>query len=86
MNSIFLNQQLMQEAIQLTSEMRIRYPELYKFLEETPLFLCYRKDNKICTTNFREYVATLKDQMAYHVHMPNKIYYKCATVNSTLKK
>ena len=69
MNSIFSKDQLMQQAIQLTSEMEIKYPELYKFLDETPLFLSYRKDNKICSADFQEYVAILKEQMLNHVAM-----------------
>jgi hypothetical protein len=75
MNSTFSKDQLMQQAIQLTSEMEIKYPELYKFLDETPLFLSYRKDNKICSTDFQEYVATLKEQMLNHVVMHSKKVY-----------
>jgi len=77
MNNTFSKDQLMQQAIQLTSEMEIKYPELYKFLDETPLFLSYRKDNKICSTDFQEYVATLKEQVLKHIAMlPKKVYDK----------
>jgi hypothetical protein len=72
MNSIFSKDQLMQQAIQLTSEMEIKYPELYKFLDETPLFLSHRKDNKICNADFQEYIATLKVQMLNYVAMHSK--------------
>jgi hypothetical protein len=64
----------MQQAIRLTSEMERKYPELYKFLDETPLFLSYRKDNKICNADFQEYVATLKEQVLKHVAMLSKKY------------
>jgi hypothetical protein len=74
MNSIFSKDQLMQQAILLSSEMEIKYPEPYKFLDETPLFLSYSKDNKICSTDFQEYVATLKEQMLHHVAMHSKNY------------
>ena len=73
MNSIFSKDQLMQQAILLASEMEIKYPELYKFLDETPLFLSYSQDNKICSTDFQEYVATLKEQIN-HVSMHSKKY------------
>lgn len=66
MNIIFSTNQLMQQAIQLTSEMGTKYPELYNFLDETPLFLSYRNDNRICKTDFQEYVLTLKEQMLNH--------------------
>jgi hypothetical protein len=75
MNNLFSKNQLMQETIQLTTKMGIDYPELYKFLDETPLFLHYRKDNAICAADFEEYIETLKYQMRNHVEMHSKNVY-----------
>lgn len=42
---------------QLTSEMRAKYPELYKLLDKTRLFLSCRKDSKMSNADFQEYVS-----------------------------
>jgi hypothetical protein len=72
MNSVLSKNQLMQETIQLTTEMGTKYPELYKFLDETPLFFCNGRDNGICTTDFEEYLETLKDQILNHIETHSK--------------
>jgi len=69
MNNSLSKNKLMQETIQLTAEMETTYPELYKFLDETPLFPCNKKDNEIRTADFEEYLETLKNQILNHIEM-----------------
>ncbi len=72
MNSVLSKNKLMQEIIQLTTEMETNYQELYKFLDETPLFLSNKKDNEICAADFEKYLETLKDQMLNHIETHSK--------------
>jgi hypothetical protein len=57
----------MQEIIQLTAEIETKYPELYKYLNETPLELCETKEKKICTDDLKDYLETLKSQLRHHI-------------------
>lgn len=72
---------LMQEVIQLTTEIETNYPELYQFLEETPLevgeahpydFLGWGKSDKINTHDLKEYLETLKSQLKHHIETHGK--------------
>jgi hypothetical protein len=67
MNNTLSKNQLMQEAILLTSEMRTSYPELYKFLDETTLFLSNKNGNQISTSDFEKYLQTLKAQLRNYI-------------------
>ena len=58
---------LMQEIIQLTTEIETKYPELYKYLSETPLSIGETKEGKINTHDLKEYLATLKSQLQHHI-------------------
>ena len=55
--------QLMEEIIQLSSEMQSNYPELYKNLNETPLFLGKSTEKEISTKDLESYLNTLKEQL-----------------------
>ena len=57
----------MQEIIQLTTEIETKYPELYNYLEETPLALCETKEKTISTDDLKEYLETLKAQLQHHI-------------------
>lgn len=63
MKNITQNNQLMQDAIRLTSEMKACYPDLYKFLDETPLYLSRRFADEISKEDIENHIETLKDQM-----------------------
>jgi hypothetical protein len=69
---------LMQEIIQLTSEIETRYPELYNYLDETPLSFCETKEKTISTDDLKEYLETLKSQLHHHIEtrksMPGKSF------------
>ena len=59
--------QVIQEAIQLSVEMGTRYPELYKFLDETPLLLSNMHHVEIGNSDFEKYIQTLKAQLLNHI-------------------
>jgi hypothetical protein len=40
--------QLMQEIISISSTIESDYPELYKYLDETPFKICETNKNEIC--------------------------------------
>jgi hypothetical protein len=59
--------QLMQDVIRITTEIETKYPELYAYLEETPLSLCETKEKTICTDDLKQYLETLKSQLRHHI-------------------
>jgi hypothetical protein len=59
--------QLMQDIIQLTTLIETRYPELYKYLNETPLTLSEAASSKVHTTELKQYLETLKSQLQHHI-------------------
>ncbi len=63
--------QLMQDIIQLTTEIETKYPELYKYLSETPLALSETATKKVHTTELKLYLETLKSQLQHHIETHN---------------
>jgi hypothetical protein len=63
---------LMQEIIQLTTEIETKYPELYKFLGETPVDICDTPAKTICTEDLKGYLETLKAQLQHHIETHGK--------------
>ncbi|WP_284652060.1 hypothetical protein [Flavobacterium terrisoli] len=59
--------QLMQDIIQLTTEIETKYPELYKYLNETPLTISEVTSDVIHTTELKKYLETLKSQLQHHI-------------------
>lgn len=57
----------MQEIISLTANIETNYPELYKYLDETPFNICTTDKKEICVTDLEEYLATLKTQLKNHI-------------------
>lgn len=58
---------LMQEIIQLTTLIETQYPELYRYLGETPLALGETSEKSISTHDLKEYLETLKSQLQHHI-------------------
>lgn len=58
--------QIMNEIITLTTEIETKYPELYRYLEETPIHLCEGKEKVICSDDLEQYLETLRDQLNHH--------------------
>lgn len=65
--------ELMQDIIQLTTEIETKYPELYKYLMETPLTLSEATSNAIHTTELKKYLETLKSQLQHHIETHEKM-------------
>lgn len=63
---------LMQEIIQLTTEIETKYPELYRYLGETPVDICDTPAKTICTEDLKEYLETLKAQLKHHIETHSK--------------
>ena len=57
---------LMHEIIELTTEIETKYPELYKYLDETPFHICETKEKAISSKDLEQYLETLKDQLNHH--------------------
>lgn len=57
----------MQEIIQITTEIETDYPELYRYLEETPLFLGNVKEGNVNSKDLEYYLETLKTQLYNHI-------------------
>lgn len=65
--------QLMQEITLLTTEIETKYPELYKYLDETPITICETKEQTICTDDLKQYLETLKAQLQHHIETHKNI-------------
>lgn len=59
--------QLMQEIIRLTTQIETNYPELYKYLSETPLALHEAPEKTVDTIELERYLETLKSQLLHHI-------------------
>ena len=57
----------MQEVIQLTTEIETNYPELYKYLNETPLSVGEAQNKTINTHDLKDYLATLREQLLHYL-------------------
>lgn len=64
--------QLMQDIIRLTTQIETNYPELYKYLSETPLTLNDVPEKSVDTTELEQYLATLKSQLLHHIDTHHK--------------
>ncbi len=59
--------ELMQEIILLTTKIETDYPELYQYLDETPLVICDTEEKTICVKDLKKYLETLKRQLGHHI-------------------
>lgn len=59
--------QLMEQIIQISSEIETQYPELYKYLDETPITICKAPEKEICLADLESYLNTLKNQLNNHI-------------------
>lgn len=63
MNNLPTKSEIIQETIELTVEMELSFPEIYQFLDETPLSISHATDIAITTGDFEQYLETLEIQM-----------------------
>ncbi|MBL7901596.1 MAG: hypothetical protein JNK73_06350 [Bacteroidia bacterium] len=59
--------QIMSEIIDLTTEIEVKYPELYQYLDETPITICKTPEKEICMADLEGYLNTLKNQLMNHI-------------------
>lgn len=58
-----LHKKLMAEILMVTAKIQREFPEQYKVLSETPLFL-FDKEKEINAADFEHYLDSLKTQLA----------------------
>lgn len=59
--------ELIHEVILLTTKIETDYPELYQYLNETPLEICDIEEKTICLNDLEKYLETLKGQLVHHI-------------------
>lgn len=59
--------ELMQEIILLTTKIETDYPELYGYLDETPLIICDTEEKAICLADMEKYLESLKEQLEHRI-------------------
>ncbi|MFZ5977685.1 MAG: hypothetical protein EO766_16865 [Hydrotalea sp. AMD] len=59
--------ELMQEIILITTKIETDYPELYRYLDETPLVICDTEEKAICLADMEKYLESLKEQLEHHI-------------------
>ena len=63
---------LMQNIIELTTVIETKYPELYKYLDETPLSIGKHPEKEISTTDLQSYLQVLKTQLEDYIETHQK--------------
>ncbi|HMT72291.1 MAG TPA: hypothetical protein PKD16_19150 [Saprospiraceae bacterium] len=59
--------ELMQEIILLTTKIETEYPELYRYLDETPLVICDTEEKEICLADMEKHLESLKELLEHHI-------------------
>ena len=60
-------QTLMQEIIVITATIETDYPELYTFLNETPIEICSNTSDKICILDLKNHLESLKEILNHYM-------------------
>jgi hypothetical protein len=61
MKKLYSERQLIRKTIRLTTSISISNPEIYKSLDETPLFLCTNVNTETFKTELENYLDTLEN-------------------------
>jgi hypothetical protein len=61
MKKLYSEKQLIRKTIRLTTSISIRNPEIYKSLDETPLFLRTNPNTESFKTELEDYLDTLEN-------------------------
>ena len=64
--------EVMQELVDITTKIETQYPELYKYLDETPFHICKTDKKEVCKEDLEEYLLTLKQQLQHHIQTHRK--------------
>lgn len=65
--------QIMEEIIKITSEIETDYPELYKYLDETPISVGNITEEDISNSDLENYLNTLKWHLSNHIKSKENI-------------
>ncbi|UCS93874.1 hypothetical protein KZP23_02230 [Echinicola marina] len=60
-------QELTKEINELTLKIEQEYPELYQYLDETPITISAEMNAKMDTKNFSDYLNSLKQLLKHHI-------------------
>ncbi|WP_273565745.1 hypothetical protein [Maribacter halichondriae] len=60
-------QRILSEIVQLTSSMETNYPELYQFLDETPITIPSTAHPDLTELTLTEYLEDLKELLKHHL-------------------
>ena len=63
---------LMQNIIELTTVIETKYPELYKYLDETPISIGKHPEREISTTDLQSYLQILKTLLEDYIETHQK--------------
>ena len=62
----------MQEVVNLTTLIETKHPELYKFLDETPISIGKHPEKDITVADLKNYLQTLKSQLEDYIKTHQK--------------
>ncbi|MGE0562756.1 MAG: hypothetical protein AB7O47_13135 [Flavobacteriales bacterium] len=65
-------QELIKEINDLTLKIEQEYPELYQYLDETPITIPCCNHLKVDTKNFSDYLDSLKQLLEHHIENHQK--------------
>ena len=63
---------IMEEVIKLTTRIETEYPELYKFLDETPMSIGKHPEKEVTIEDLKNYLETLKTQLQEYIKTHRK--------------
>jgi flagellar biosynthesis chaperone FliJ len=71
-NNMKALQKLMQEVLKLTTKIETEYPELYKYLDETPMNVGKHPEKDVTIADLKNYLQTLREQLEEHIKTHRK--------------
>jgi ubiquinone/menaquinone biosynthesis C-methylase UbiE len=63
---------LMQEVLKLTTKIETEYPELYRYLDETPMSFGKHPEKEVTIADLKNYLQTLREQLEEHIKTHRK--------------
>ncbi len=60
-------QKLSQEIVEITLKIEQEYPELYQYLDETPVTIPNSGTSEMSTKNFSDYLDSLRQLLNHHI-------------------
>jgi hypothetical protein len=63
---------IMQQIVELTTRIETEYPELYHFLDETPITISKTPTKEVTVEDLKNYLQTLHSQLEEHIRTHKK--------------